>query len=32
MTAGLMPRRRLGEEARVGEPRPSEAEAEWETR
>lgn len=32
MTAGLMPVRRLGEEVRRGEPRPAEAEAEWEKR
>lgn len=32
MTAGLIPRRGLGEETSAGEPRPAEAEAEWETR
>lgn len=32
MTAGLMPGRELEERASAGEPRPAEAEAEWETR
>lgn len=32
MTAGLMPGRGLGEEARAGEPRPAESEAERDTR
>ncbi len=32
MTAGLMPGRGLREAARAGEPKPADAEAEWETR
>lgn len=31
MTAGLMPGREFAEEASAGEPRPAEAEPEWET-
>lgn len=32
MTAGLIPRRGLGEGTKAGEPNPAKAEAEWQTR